>query len=235
MMPVYTAKAGGFFFIMFGVIVLIAVAVHDQPDLELRTVRPVPRLGGHAARLVHRLRRRRAATRSARAGSSCCLDRTWSFNILVPLVGLGSVHRHRRDLPVHRGAGSPATSASTTSLDRPRNAPTRTAIGAGWCHVLRGAVGCGKLRHHRDALLSHDGRRDPHAAGAAVRRPVHRLLRHEARLHRAAEEGPRDRAARLRVRSHRPPPRWRVHRGAPARSTSTSAGSSSTTTRTSRS
>ena len=65
------------------------LAVHDQPDLELRTVRPVPRLGGHAARLVHRLRRRRAATGPAAAGSSSSSDRTWSFNILVPLVGLG--------------------------------------------------------------------------------------------------------------------------------------------------
>ena len=50
------------------------VDVHDQPDLELRTVRPLPGLGGYPARLVHRLRRRRAATRAAglgvRAGSA---------------------------------------------------------------------------------------------------------------------------------------------------------------------
>jgi ubiquinol-cytochrome c reductase cytochrome b subunit len=41
------------------------LAVHDQPDLELRSVRPVPGLGRYAARLVHRLRRRRAASRAA--------------------------------------------------------------------------------------------------------------------------------------------------------------------------
>ena len=44
------------------------VAVHDQPDLELRPVRPVPRVGRYAARLVHRLRRRRAAPDPAGLG-----------------------------------------------------------------------------------------------------------------------------------------------------------------------
>ena len=38
--PVYMAKAGGFFFIVFGVTALIAAMCHDQPDLELRPVRP---------------------------------------------------------------------------------------------------------------------------------------------------------------------------------------------------
>ena len=40
--PVYAAKAGGFFFIVFGIIAVISGIVHDQPDLELRPVRPLP-------------------------------------------------------------------------------------------------------------------------------------------------------------------------------------------------
>ena len=55
-------------------IALIAALVHDQPDLELRPVRPLPGLGGYPARLVHRLRRRRPAPDPAglgvRAGST---------------------------------------------------------------------------------------------------------------------------------------------------------------------
>jgi ubiquinol-cytochrome c reductase cytochrome b subunit len=41
-------------------------------------------------------------------------------------------------------------------------------------------VGRGVLGHHRHALLAHDGRRHPHAAGAAVRRTGARVLHHEA-------------------------------------------------------
>ena len=39
--PVYMAKAGGFFFIVFGVIALLGGARHDQPDLDVRAVRPL--------------------------------------------------------------------------------------------------------------------------------------------------------------------------------------------------
>ena len=57
--PVYVAKAGGFFFIVFGVTALMARALHDQPDLEVRPVRPVTGHRGLPAGLVHGLPRRR--------------------------------------------------------------------------------------------------------------------------------------------------------------------------------
>ena len=41
----------------------------DQPDLELRPLRPLAGVRGNAARLVHRLRRRHAAPRSRRTSS----------------------------------------------------------------------------------------------------------------------------------------------------------------------
>src|SRR6185312_1256781 len=56
----------------------------------------------------------------------------------------------------------------------------------------------------------------PHAAGAAVRGTVRRLSPDQAHRARSAEEGPGDRASRLRVRSHRSTARWRIHRGARA-------------------
>ncbi len=40
LLPVYMAKAGGFFFIVFGVTALMGGADADQPDLALRAVRP---------------------------------------------------------------------------------------------------------------------------------------------------------------------------------------------------
>ena len=38
--PVYIAKAGGFFFLVFGVTALLSAFAHDQPDLALRPVQP---------------------------------------------------------------------------------------------------------------------------------------------------------------------------------------------------
>ena len=105
------------------------IAVHDQPDLELRTLRPVAGLGGHAARLVHRLRRRRAATRAAGLGgctSSATRCRSTSssrgavFSLLLVAVAIypfieAWVTGDKRE---HHYA------------QRPRNSATRTAIGA---------------------------------------------------------------------------------------------------------
>ena len=59
--PIYTAKAGGFFFIVFGVIALLSALVPDQPGLDVRPVHPDRDHRGLPARLVHRLARRRAA------------------------------------------------------------------------------------------------------------------------------------------------------------------------------
>ncbi len=61
MLPVYAAKAGGFFFIVFGVTALMGGAAVDQPGVEVRALRPVQGDGGLPARLVHGLARRRAA------------------------------------------------------------------------------------------------------------------------------------------------------------------------------
>ena len=44
------------------------VVLHHQPDLELRPLRPLPGVRRNAARLVHRLRRRRSASRPAGLG-----------------------------------------------------------------------------------------------------------------------------------------------------------------------
>ena len=67
-MPVYMAKAGGFFFIVFGVIVADRAAlVQINPIWVVRAVHARPGHGRLAARLVHRLPRRRAAP-DARTG-----------------------------------------------------------------------------------------------------------------------------------------------------------------------
>ena len=53
MLPVYMAKAGGFFFMVFGVSALMGGAAVDQPGLEVRSVRSVEGDRRLPARLVH--------------------------------------------------------------------------------------------------------------------------------------------------------------------------------------
>jgi len=52
--PVYTAKAGGFFFIVFGFLAIMGNDVYQQ-RVELRSIRPLPCLCRRPARLVHAL------------------------------------------------------------------------------------------------------------------------------------------------------------------------------------
>ena len=142
LIPVYAAKAGGFFFIVFGVIALIVgagarstrsgrygpydpspVTAGSQPDWYMG-------FADGALRLLpgwlefERLRASRSAERLRSAPSCCC-----------PLI-----YGRARHLPVPRDAGSPATSASTTcstARATPRPAP---ALGHGRHHRLRRAA-----------------------------------------------------------------------------------------------
>ena len=127
MMPVYMSKMGGFFFITFGVIVLIASLFTINPIWNYGPYDPSPVSAGTqpdwyigfadgALRLIppHL--------------EFVLFDRTWSFNILIPLVGLG--------LFIVLVAIYPFLEAWITGdkrehhiAQRPRHAPTRTAIG----------------------------------------------------------------------------------------------------------
>jgi len=127
MMPVYMSKMGGFFFITFGVIVLIASLFTINPIWNYGPYDPSPVSAGTqpdwyigfadgALRLVppHL--------------EFVLFDRTWSFNILIPLIVLG--------LFIVLVAIYPFIEAWITGdkrehhiAQRPRHAPTRTAIG----------------------------------------------------------------------------------------------------------
>jgi ubiquinol-cytochrome c reductase cytochrome b subunit len=59
--PIFAAKGGGFFCIVFGIMALMAATTTIR-DLELRSLRSLPGPGRLAARLVHGLHRRRRAS-----------------------------------------------------------------------------------------------------------------------------------------------------------------------------
>ncbi|WES65631.1 ubiquinol-cytochrome c reductase cytochrome b subunit [Microbacter sp. GSS18] len=128
MMPVYMSKMGGFFFITFGVIVLIASLFTINPIWNYGPYDPSPVSAGTqpdwyigfadgALRLV------------PPHWEFVFLDRTWSFNILVPLAVIGIFIILVLLYPFIE-AWITGDKREHHIAQRPRNAATRTAIGA---------------------------------------------------------------------------------------------------------
>lgn len=127
-MPVFAAKAGGFFFIVFGVIVLMASFFTINPIWNYGPYDPSPVSAGTQPDWY--IGFADGALRLVPPGLEFVLfERTFSFNIIIPLVVLG--------LFIALVAFYPFIEAWITGdkrehhiAERPRNAPVRTAIGA---------------------------------------------------------------------------------------------------------
>jgi len=127
-MPGFAAKAGGFFFIVFGVITLIASTFSINPVWVYGPYDPSPVSAGTQPDWY--IGFADGALRLVPPGWEVIwFGQTWSFNIIAPLVILG--------LFIATVAFYPFIEAWVTGdkrehhiADRPRNAPTRTAIGA---------------------------------------------------------------------------------------------------------
>jgi ubiquinol-cytochrome c reductase cytochrome b subunit len=127
-MPVFAAKAGGFFFVVFGIIVLIAAFFTINPIWAYGPYDPSPVSAGTQPDWY--IGFADGALRLVPPGLEFVwLNHTWSFNIILPLLVL----------PIFLGlvAFYPFIEAWITGdkrehhiAERPRNAPTRTAIGA---------------------------------------------------------------------------------------------------------
>jgi len=127
-LPVFAAKAGGFFFVVFGVIVLIASFFTINPIWNYGPYDPSPVSAGTQPDWY--IGFADGALRLVPPGWEFVLwDRTWSFNIiavvLVLVVFLGLVAFY----PFIEGWIT-GDKREHHIADRPRNAPTRTAIGA---------------------------------------------------------------------------------------------------------
>jgi quinol---cytochrome-c reductase cytochrome b subunit len=127
-LPVYAAKAGGFFFIVFGVVMLMAtfftinpiwtygpydpspVSAGTQPDWYIGFADGALRLVPHGWEFVW-------------------FNTTYSLNILVPIVGLGAFLAAVAVYPFLE-AWVTGDKREHHISDRPRNMPTRTGIGA---------------------------------------------------------------------------------------------------------
>ncbi|WP_370294571.1 cytochrome bc complex cytochrome b subunit [Cryobacterium sp. MDB2-A-1] len=127
-LPVYAAKAGGFFFIVFGVVMLIASLFTINPIWNYGPYDPSPVSAGTQPDWY--IGFADGALRLIPPGLEFVwLDRTWSFNILIPLISLGLFILVVLIYPFIE-AWVTGDKREHHILDRPRNAPTRTAIGA---------------------------------------------------------------------------------------------------------
>ncbi|MEN9749069.1 MAG: hypothetical protein RL149_147 [Actinomycetota bacterium] len=128
LMPVYVAKAGGFFFIVFGVIMLIATTFTINPVWNYGGYDPSPVSAGtqpdwYIGWLDGALRL--APSHFEFEG----LGGTWSWNILLPLL-VGVLFLVIVGAYPFIEKWITGDDREHHVLDRPRNAPVRTAIGA---------------------------------------------------------------------------------------------------------
>ena len=127
-LPVYAAKAGGFFFLVFGVIALMASFFTINPIWNYGPYDPSPVSAGTQPDWY--IGFADGALRLIPPGwEFVWLDHTWSFNIIVPVLALLVLLGLVAIYPFVEGWVT-GDKREHHILDRPRNAPTRTGIGA---------------------------------------------------------------------------------------------------------
>jgi ubiquinol-cytochrome c reductase cytochrome b subunit len=127
-LPVYAAKAGGFFFIVFGVIMLMASFFTINPVWNYGPYDPSPISAGTQPDWY--IGFADGALRLAPTHWEFMLwNHTWSFNIIAPILVLVVFILLVWTYPFIEGWIT-GDKREHHILDRPRNAPTRTAIGA---------------------------------------------------------------------------------------------------------
>ncbi|HMM81598.1 MAG TPA: ubiquinol-cytochrome c reductase cytochrome b subunit [Terrimesophilobacter sp.] len=127
-MPNFAAKAGGFFFVVFGVIVLISSFFTINPIWNYGPYDPSPISAGTQPDWY--IGFLDGALRLVPPGLEFVLwGHTWSFNILLPMIVVG-IFIVAVVLYPFLEAWITGDKREHHITERPRNAPTRTAIGA---------------------------------------------------------------------------------------------------------
>jgi len=127
-LPVYAAKAGGFFFIVFGVVALMASLFTINPIWNYGPYDPSPVSAGTQPDWY--IGFADGALRLVPPGwEFVWLDRTWSFNIIVPVAILGLFIVTVMFYPFLE-AWITGDKREHPLTARPRNAAARTAVGA---------------------------------------------------------------------------------------------------------
>ncbi len=125
--PVYAAKAGGFFFIVFGVTILMGALMQINPVWLYGPYNPAQVTAGSQPDWYMGFVE--GAIRIIPNWESHLLGTTWSWNIFLPGVGLMGLLFTGLALYPFIEAWITGDKAEHHILDRPRNVPNRTAFG----------------------------------------------------------------------------------------------------------
>ncbi len=125
--PVYAAKAGGFFFIVFGVVTLMGALMQINPVWVFGPYNPAQVTAGSQPDWYMGFVE--GAIRIMPNWESHIGSTTWSWNVAVPGLGLLGVWAGVMLAYPWIEAWVTGDKSEHHLLDRPRNAPTRTAFG----------------------------------------------------------------------------------------------------------
>ena len=214
MLPVYAAKAGGFFFIVFGVTALMGGLLSINPVWKYGPYDPSKVTAGSQPDWY--MGWPDGALRIMPGIETHIWGHTIGWNVMLPIIVLpGLMFTILMMLPFIE-AWITGDKRDHHLLERPRNAPTRTALMVALMTFYGLHLGRRRQRHHRDqAAPEHQPDHVLHA-GRGLHRAGHRVPHHPALVHLAAAPRRGDAAARLRDRHHHALPRGRLLRAAPA-------------------
>ncbi|MEH3034852.1 MAG: cytochrome bc complex cytochrome b subunit [Aeromicrobium erythreum] len=127
MLPVYAAKAGGFFFVVFGFTALMGAIIQINPVWAYGPYNPSEVTAGSQPDWYMGFSE--GLVRIMPGWESTFFDRTWSWNVFIPGVGgLGLLFMALGAWPfIERWITK--DNREHHLLERPRNNPTRTALG----------------------------------------------------------------------------------------------------------
>ncbi|HEY6797970.1 MAG TPA: cytochrome bc complex cytochrome b subunit [Kineosporiaceae bacterium] len=126
--PVYTAKAGGFFFIVFGVIALMSAVLQINPVWAFNSYDPSP-VSADAQPDWYMGFMDGAVRLMPGFFEFTLLGHTWSFNIVIPALIMPGILTVLLILYPWIEAKATGDKREHHLLDRPRNVPTRTGLG----------------------------------------------------------------------------------------------------------
>ena len=211
--PVYAAKAGGFFFIVFGVITLMGALMQINPVWVVGPYNPAEVSAGSQPDWYMGFVEggiRLMPNWEWHIGST-----TWSWNVAIPGLGLMGLMFGGMAIYPFIEAWVTGDKSEHHILDRPRNAPTRTAFGvaAMTAYAMLWIGGGNDLVATQFQRVAQFG--DPLPAGGGLRRSGDRVPADQTDLHRAAAQRCGAAAARRRDRRHRTRSVREVLRAAP--------------------
>ncbi len=125
--PVFAADQGAFFMFTLGIVAVMGGVAADQPDLEPRSLQPVTGLGRIAARLLHDVDRRSGPSDAALGAVSVGRYTVPAAFWVALMMGLVFTVLIAYPWIEKRLTGD---TAQHNLLQRPRDVPVRTAIGA---------------------------------------------------------------------------------------------------------